>query len=67
MLGKIINVVSGLAVAGGFVLAIGTCGSADLNLINFSTLVIRLGISVALIVVGAIGFQFGEPIYIDCN
>ena len=65
MLGKIINVVSGLALVGGFGLAIGTCGTADLNLISFGTLAIRLGISVALIVVGSLGFSFGEPIYLD--
>lgn len=65
MLGKLVNWLSGLCMVIGFIIAIGTAGSADLELINFTTLAIRSGIGVLLIVGGFIGFQFGEPIYID--
>jgi hypothetical protein len=65
MLGKLINWLSGVGMVSGFVLMIGTFGSADLNLINFSTLAIRSVVAVLLILGGFVGFKFGAPIYID--
>lgn len=60
MLKKIIKGVFGLCMLAGFILAIGTVGASDLELICFEKLLIRSGIAIGLMFVGLLGVTVAE-------
>lgn len=56
---KVISVISGVTIAAGLFLLIGTAGMSDCNLISFGSLVRRSLIGIALLAGGALVDYFG--------
>lgn len=62
---KILTILFALSMVGGFLLILGTAGSCDLNLIDFKTTLIQIGIGAALMCGGFKGLKFTNPIYFN--
>jgi hypothetical protein len=63
MFKKIITTVSVLSMVSGFILVLGTAGSADLNLIDIGTLIARGFVGVILTGFGFVGLTVTQPVY----
>ena len=61
----LVNILSFISMAVGFIICIGTAGMSDLALLDFKTTLIRMIIGVVLLLGGFFMAKFGAPIYID--
>lgn len=59
MLAKIINYGGITSIVGGVILAIGTVGASDLELIDLNTLIIRGAISILIVLIGYLVLKIG--------
>lgn len=57
MIKEIGKLLFGLCMFGGFILALGTAGSSDLNLIDLEAITVRLYIALGMFVGGFIGLK----------
>lgn len=57
MIRTIIKKLNGLSCITGFIWALGIAGSSDLNLIDFKSMVLKVGVALLLMVVGYIGLM----------
>lgn len=62
---KLLTTISGASVIGGGLLTLWTAGRSDLDLLDFKSVVIRLAIATALVVIGYIGLKANKWEYLD--
>lgn len=61
MIKKILKVLFGVTVGAGLLVVLGTAGSSDLGLIDWTTVLVRSVIGVGLVLVGLGGFKIIDP------
>ena len=65
MLRKVLHKVFGLCGFAGFMLAVGTAGSSDCELISISQMTIQCGIAVVLMLICYFGLKLTDYEYVD--
>jgi hypothetical protein len=61
MIKNILKVLFGVTVGAGLLVVLGTAGSSDLGLIDWTTVLVRSVIGVGLVLVGLGGFKIIDP------